>query len=104
MARRNYKFTNKKNPWQAIASLILGLISLVSMGAVVYLAFQEKGATRPGFGLTGLLAVCFTMAGVVLGLVSLRVRDSFQGIGILGILLNLLVLLGTGYLFSLGMA
>lgn len=103
MGRRNYKFTNKKHPWQAVASTILGMVSLISMGAVIYLSFLEDGGTRPGYGLTGLLSVCFTVAGTILGLISLREKDCFHALGWLGTLVNLLVLLGTGFLFSLGM-
>lgn len=102
MARRNYKFTNKKHPWQAIASTILGIISAISMGMVVYLSFTMDGGTRPGFGLTGFLAVCFTLVGAILGLTSLRERECFHLFGWIGTILNLLVLFGTGYLFSLG--
>lgn len=103
MGRRNYKFTNKKHPWQAAASLILGCISFVSMGAVIWMAFQENGGTRPGYGMTGLLAVCFTLAGTILGLVSLREKDCYHILGWLGTFVNLLVLLGTGWLYYLGM-
>ncbi len=100
--RRNYKFTNKKHPRRAIASTILGTVSLLSMGAVIYLSFMGNGGTRPGYGLTGLLAVCFTLVGVIIGLLSLREKDCFHVFGWLGTILNLLVLVGTGYLFSLG--
>lgn len=103
MKRRNYKFTNKKHPWQAIASLILGVISLLSMGAVIYLSFRERGLTRPGYGLTGFLAVIFTLAGVILGLLSLRERECFKSVGMIGIIVNAVVLLGTGFLFSVGL-
>lgn len=101
--RRNFKFTNKKHPWQAIASTILGTVSLLAMGAVIYLAFMANGETRPGYGLTGLLAVCFTLTGVVLGLVSLREEECYHAFGWLGTLENLFVLVGTGWLYSLGM-
>lgn len=101
--RRNYKFTNKKHPWQAIASTILGTVSLFAMGAVIFLAFTAKGGTRPGYGLTGFLAVCYSLVGVVLGLVSLRDKESYHAFGWLGTLENLFVLVGTGWLYSLGM-
>lgn len=99
---RNFKFTNKKHPRQAIISTILGVVSLLSMVAVIYLSFLDHGGTRAGYGLTGLLAVCFTLVGMVYGLLSLREKDSFHLFGWLGTILNLLVLVGTGYLFSLG--
>ena len=103
MKRRNYKFTNKKNPWQACASVILGVISLVAMGIVIYLSFRTQGGTKPGYGATGLLSVIFTLVGVILGLVSLRETEELHFLGWVGIVVNLLVLFASGYLFSIGM-
>lgn len=102
MARRNYKFTNKRHPDQAVFSVILGLISLCGIAFVIYRSYQDQGGTRPGYGVTGLLAVIFSLTGVVLGLLSFRKRDSFQVLCYVGTILNLLILVGMGFLFSLG--
>jgi len=103
MRKKNYKFTNKKHPPRAIASTILGLISLFGMGGAIYKSFLAHGVTKPGYGLTGLLAVIFSIIGIVLGVLSLKENDSFHVFGWGGIILNLLVLVGTAYLFSIGL-
>ena len=104
MARRNYKFTNKRHPDQAIISLILGVISLAGVLSVIYLSGREGGVTRQGYGMTGLLAVVFSLAGVILGILSFRKRDSFHVLCWVGTILNLLILVGMGFLFSLGVS
>ncbi len=103
MARRNYKFTNKRHPDQAIFSVILGVISLVGIASVIYRSYREQGGTHPGYGLTGLLAVLFSLAGIVLGLLSFRARDSFRVLCFVGTILNLLILAGMALLFFMGM-
>ena len=101
-AVRGYKFTNKTHPAKAIFSLILGCISLFGVCAVVYLSFAAGGATKPGYGLTGLLAVIFSLIGTVLAVMSFRDRNSFYVLSWAGTILNVLVLVGVGFLFSLG--
>ena len=103
MAKRRYIFTDKHHSTEAICSIILGVISLFGIVAVIYLSFSKAGGTTPGYGLTGFLAVFFSMIGLILGLLSFRRYDCFRVLCILGTALNLLVLLGTGFLFSLGL-
>lgn len=102
MAKRGYKFTNKKHPPQALASMILGMVSLLGMAAVIYRSFTDNGATHPGYGLTGLLSVIFTVIGIILGILSLKKRDSYRFFGYMGIILNGLVLAAVAYLCYLG--
>ena len=99
---RGYKFTNKTHPVKGICSTILGTISLLGICAVIYQSFLAGGATKPGYGLTGLLAVIFSLTGIILGMLSFRDRDSFALLGWVGTILNFVVLIGIGFLFSLG--
>ena len=99
---RGYKFTNKTHPVKGICSTILGTISLLGICAVIYQSFRAGGATKPGYGLTGLLAVIFTLTGMILGILSFRERDSFVLLSWVGTILNLVVLICIGFLFSLG--
>ncbi len=102
MAKRKYIFTNKRHTTEAICSVILGTISFLGISAVIYLSSSRGGVTRPGYGLTGLLATLFSLAGLLLGMLSFRRTDSFRVLCWSGTLLNLLVLLGMAFLFSLG--
>lgn len=100
---RSYKFTNKKHPQKAILSLVLGLISLIGLIAAIYLSFAAGGATKRGYGLTGLLAGIYSLAGLSLGILSFRERNSFYVLSWAGTILNVLLLFAIGYLFSLGL-
>ena len=99
---RSYKFTNKRHPAKAICAIMLGVVSLFGICAVIYLSFQAHGATKPGYGVTGLLATIFSLTGLILGVLSFRDRNSFYVLSWVGTILNLIVLLGIGFLFSLG--
>ena len=101
-AGRSYKFTNKRHPAKAICAIMLGCVSLLGICAVIYLSFKTQGATKPGYGVTGLLATIFSLTGAVLGVLSFRDRNSFYVLSWVGTILNLIVLIGIGFIFSLG--
>ena len=92
MARRNYIFTNKKHSHRAIMATILGIISTVSLGLVVYLTYQRGGEATVGYGVTGLLATIFSMVGLGLGIVTVRDKSYYRIFPWLGVVLNATVL------------
>lgn len=103
MARkRSYIFTGKKNPPRAIMATILGVISLLSMGIVIYLSYRREGDVPAGYGVTGLLAVFFSVTGLILGILTARVKENFRLFPWLGIALNLLALLLIGFIVYMG--
>lgn len=71
---------------------ILGVISLASLGIVVFLAYVDAGKAPAGYGFTGLLATVFSMVGLFLGIETVRDKDYYRLFPILGILLNLAAL------------
>lgn len=102
--RKNYKFTDKKHSYKAIMAAILGTISLVSLGIVLYLSYQSAGDVPPGYGVTGLLIVLFSVTGFILGLITVREKGKYYRLfPVLGILFNLLALLGIGLILYVGM-
>ena len=102
MKKRKYIYTNKKHPPGAIMSVILGIISGVSMIAVVYLTYRANGEAIPGYGLTGLLAVIFSLIGFVLSAKSFQQKEAFRVYSVVGLILNLVVLLGVGGIVYMG--
>lgn len=71
---------------------ILGVISLLSLGIVVFRAYLSGGEAAVGFGFTGVLALIFSVIGLCLGIVTVREKDYYRLFPILGIILNLLAL------------
>lgn len=83
-------------------STILGAISASSIAIAIYLAYLNHGAAKAGYGMTGLLAVLFSLIGVILGMKALQGRDTYRFFAILGTILNLLVLVALGFVVYLG--
>lgn len=96
--RRNYTFTNKKNSEKALMGSALGVISLLSMAAVIFLAYSKNGAAAEGYGFTGLFATIFSVSGLILGILALREKDRFHFFSWLSVILNAAVLLVIGFL------
>lgn len=90
--RKNYIFTNKKNSKRAIMAVILGAVSLVSLGIAVSLSGLSSGSAKISYGYTGLLAAVYSLAGLILGVVTIQNKDYYRLFPVLGILLNFLAL------------
>mgnify|MGYP001096838655 CR=1 FL=1 len=81
---------------------ILGIISLVSLGIVLFLAYRSAGEAEVGFGFTGLFATVFSLVGLGLGVVTLRDKSYYRLFPVLGTLLNLAALGGVSLILYLG--
>lgn len=104
MGRKSgYIFTNKRHSNRAIMSTILGIISSLSLAAVVYLSSVQAGAIPVGYGMTGLLVAVFSVVGLILGIVTAAEKDRYKLFPCLGILFNLTALLGIGLVVYVGM-
>lgn len=104
MARKQgYIFTNKRHSNRAIMSTILGLISTLSLGAVIYLTYAQDGQAPAGYGVTGLLVTIFSMTGLGLGIVTAAEKDRYKFFPWMGIVLNLIAFLGIGLVVYAGM-
>ena len=102
MRKKNYIFTNKKHSDKAIMSTILGVISLVSIGIVVYLSYTQGGVMHGGYGVTGLLATIYSLVGLVLGILTLRDKNLYRFFPVLGTVLNIVALAGISFLLYFG--
>ena len=71
---------------------ILGVISNVSLGIVIYLSYLSGGNVPISFGLTGLFAMLFSIVGLILGVLTAQEKDMFKLFPVLGIVLNLIAL------------
>lgn len=100
--KKGYKFTKKKNPQQGIMASILGVISNVSIVLAVYLTYQNKGVAPMQYGTVILLSLIFALVGLGLGIRSNLEKDIYRLFPILGILLNSIAVLASGFILYLG--
>ena len=100
--KRNFIFTNKRHSEKAIMGTILGVISMVSLVIVVFLAYQKQGDVPVGYGLTGLLATIFSIIGLVLGGLTVRETDNYVFFSWMALILNGIVLTAIGILLYAG--
>lgn len=101
--KKNYIFTNKKHSERAIMSTILGVISLVSLIAVIYLAYAQAGNIPSGYGVAGFLVAVFSIVGLVIGIITVMEKDRYKLFPCLGIFFNLMALVGIGIVVYAGM-
>ena len=71
---------------------ILGIISLASLGIVVFQAYAHGGEASVGYGFTGAFATLFSVIGLCLGVATAREKDYYRLFPVLGICLNLAAL------------
>lgn len=83
-------------------STILGVISLLALGAVIFLSYRNHGVAETGFGFTGILALVFSTVGIVMGILSWRDKNCYRLFPVLGTLLNLLALFSISIILYAG--
>ena len=101
--KKSYIFTNKRQSNRAIMATILGVISLLSLFAVIYLTYIQAGSAPISYGLTGFLALIMSLVGLVLGIVTVIEKDYYKIFPVLGIVLNVLSIAGLASIVYLGM-
>ncbi|WMC93192.1 DUF6142 family protein [Kineothrix sp. MB12-C1] len=100
MNRRNYRarrkngyiFTSKRHTDKGIMSVVLGVISIISVAAAIYLSYRNNGEAAPQYGAAVFLVTIFSLAGLVLGILSRMEKDRYYLFSYLGIGCNILVL------------
>ena len=100
--RKGFIFTDKRNSNRALMAVILGIISLASLGIVIYASSQSGGTAKTGYGFTGLLALIYSIVGLVLGIRTAVREEYFRIIPILGIVLNAAALGEIGLILYMG--
>lgn len=90
--KKKYIYTNKRHSNRAVMSTILGILSNASLAAVIYLSYRNAGDIPAGYGMTGFLAVIFSLVGLGLGVVTARDKEYYRLFPCLGILLNVIAL------------
>ena len=99
--RERYVFTDKKHPERGIMSTVLGALSVFTIIYAVYLSFLNGGQALDKYAVAVLLCVIYSISGIVLGIMSEMERDIFKLFPNLGIVLNVVALIGIGTLLAL---
>ncbi len=100
--KRNYKFTNKNFSLISILSAIWGILSLGSLLVAIVLTFFRQGVASMSYGLTAILALILSVAGLVLGIKARQEREKFYLYAYIGIVTNSLTILSLIALVVLG--
>lgn len=81
---------------------ILGIISLASLGIVLFMTYRSAGAATVGFGFTGLLATVFSVIGLGMGIVTVQDKSYYRLFPVLGTVLNFAALGGISLILYAG--
>lgn len=93
MIRRNsYMFTNKSHTLKGIMATILGVISLSTLGYIIFMSYRSAGEIPRQYGAAAFLVTIFALIGSGLGVVSKTEKDKYYFFSYLGITLNVLAL------------
>lgn len=83
-------------------AVILGIISLASLGTAVFLTYRNQGQAEFRYGIAAILAVIYSVVGLVLGIVTAVKPDYYKLFPILAILLNGAALAAAGLILYMG--
>ena len=81
---------------------ILGIIANVSIALAVYLTYQNKGVAPVQYGSVILLSMIFAVVGLGLGIRSCLEKDIYRLFPILGMILNSVAVMSSGFILYLG--
>ena len=90
--RDRYMFTDNRHPEKGVMSSILGCISVGANIAAVVFTYNDGGQAQLRYAAAVMVAACFSVAGIILGIMSRFERDIFKLFPNLGIILNSLSL------------
>lgn len=82
--------------------MILGIISMVSLGVSVFYAYESPGELPVKYGVTGLFSGIYSLIGLVLGIVTVFDKGYYKFFPVLGVILNVMVLAGEGLILYMG--
>ena len=103
--RHGHLFNSKEISTRALLSVAVGLISVIACGIMIYLTYLHGGTAELRYGAVVFLCLFFSLAGLILAILSRREPEKRYSVSYLGMILNGAVLalgfvvmyLGLGY-------
>ena len=84
MSKHKYKFTNKKHSVGGVAATIMAAAAIVLIVFSIVLSFKARGEG----GSLALMALAFSVFGLIIGLLSYREFDRYYTFSLIGSLIN----------------
>ncbi|MGN0472829.1 MAG: DUF6142 family protein [Lachnospiraceae bacterium] len=97
-----YIFTNKAHSPRGIMGTILGILSLTGIVLTIVLTFRRRGEALLQYGAVLLLCTIFGLVGLGLSVYARLERDKYYLFAYLGILWNLIALIGISLILYAG--
>lgn len=103
MAKRGYKFTDKKHTKQGMVSAGMGAAALVLMAVDLFLAYRGSGQAGSIAGFFGLFSLLLSVVGFVLAVRGLREENAYYLFSRIGSVLNGVLFILWALIFIMGM-
>lgn len=100
--RKNYKFTNRRHSKKAVMSTFFGILSTLSLIAVIYMSYRIAGDSAVNYGFTGLLIALFSLTGIILGLLAVQEKDRYKVFAWIGLATSAVAFFGIGSILYIG--
>ena len=97
-------FTDNRHPEKGVMSAILGCISVTALVVSVAFTYRDGGQAQIRYAAAALVAAIFSVAGLVLGIMSRMEKDIFKLFPNLGIVLNTLSIAFVIFILVLGLS
>ena len=99
---RDLIFTNRRHTYKGIMATILGVIDVFSVWYAVYATYLRGGEATSGYAAACILIIIFSATGIILGAMSKNDPDRFHFFSYVGIVLNILSLIGISAILYAG--
>ncbi len=97
-------FTDNRHPEKGVMSAILGCISVTALITAVVFTYNDGGQAQLRYAAAAMVAAVFSVAGLVLGIMSRMEKDIFKLFPNLGIVLNSLSIAFIIFILVLGLS
>ncbi|MEE0314451.1 DUF6142 family protein [Eshraghiella crossota] len=93
MSKHKYKFTNKKHSVGGVVATIMAVAAIVLIVFSIVLSFKARGEGGEIVGSLALMALAFSVFGLIIGLLSYREFDRYYTFSLIGSLINGIIII-----------